>query len=430
MHTKIFSLLICNLLLIFSCKENKTEDKIVESIDEIIINQRAKSRIDSVLKGLVDSGNIAGVSALIFEKDKEVYFNAYGYADREAKRAMDRNTIVQIYSMTKPITGVALMTLYEEGKFSLDDPLSKYAPEFADMTVFTGVDEKGGLITEPLDRPITIRDITRHTAGFPRNADIQGLGPIVASADAMNRENTLTQMAEKMGATPLIFQPGTQWEYGPCVDVQAFMVERISGLPYGEYVRKKVLDPLGMSETRYFIPEADRDRFAALYRRKEKGVLIRDTITYDNYTEHWPLTRGGSGLTSTVDNYMRFAQMLVKGGVLDSNQILQSQTVHMMATNQLAETITARSFLPSKGQVGFGIDFAVRIAPPANSEENNGVVGEFFWDGAASTLFWVDPVNELTAVLFVQLFPYDGIGLHKSFRDAVYGPFEGISNEK
>ncbi len=430
MSPKIYSLLICNLLLIVSCKENKTEDKIVESIDEIIINQRTKTRIDSVLKGFVDSGNIAGVSALIFEKDREVYFNAFGYADREAKRTMDRNTIVQIYSMTKPITGVALMTLYEEGKFSLDDPLSKYAPEFADMTVFTGVDEKGNVITEPLNRPITIRDITRHTAGFPRNADIKGLGPIIAAADAMNRENTLTEMAEKMGTTPLIFQPGTQWEYGPCVDVQAFMVERISGVPYSEYVRKNVLDPLGMSETSYFIPEVNRNRFAALYIRKEKGVLLRDTITYANYTEHSPLTRGGSGLTSTVDNYMRFAQMLVKDGVLDSVQILKSQTVHMMATNQLDETITKRSFLPSKGQVGFGIDFAVRVAPPANSEENNGVVGEFFWDGAASTLFWVDPVNKLTAVLFVQLFPYDGIGLHKSFRDAVYGPFEAISNEK
>ncbi len=430
MNTKTFFLLIFNLVLISSCKENEPKEKIVHADDEIVITQEAKSRIDSVLKGFVDAGNIAGVSALIFEKDQEVYFNAFGYADREATESMNRNTIVQIYSMTKPITGVALMNLYEEGKFSLDDPLSKYAPEFSNMTVFKEVDKKGNLITEPLNRPITIRDITRHTAGFPRNSNIEGLGPIIADIDALNRNNSLTQMAEKMGKTPLIFQPGTQWEYGPCVDVQAFMVERISGEPYRDYVRKNVLDPLGMHETRYFIPEEDRNRFAALYVRKGEGVLERDTITYDNYTEHWPLTRGGSGLTSTLDNYMRFARMLVKGGALDSVRILQSKTIDLMATNQLADTITERSFLPSKGQVGFGIDFAVRVAPPANSEENNGVVGEFFWDGAASTLFWVDPVNELTAVLFVQLFPYDQIGLHKSFRDAVYGSFETISNEK
>ncbi|CAN0583770.1 unnamed protein product, partial [Ectocarpus sp. 12 AP-2014] len=138
---------------------------------------------------------------------------------------------------------------------------------------------------------------------------------------------------------------------------------------------------------------------------------------------HWPLTRGGSGLTSTIDDYMRFAQMLVHQGSLDSVQVLQPETVKLMATNHLPDSVTKRSWLPSKGQVGFGIDFAVRVAPPKTPNENNGVVGEFYWDGAASTLFWVDPVNQLTAVLFVQLFPYDQIGLHKQFRDAVYGPY-------
>ncbi|MGB5553180.1 MAG: serine hydrolase domain-containing protein [Flavobacteriaceae bacterium] len=386
-----------------------------------IINSEAKARLDSTLQAFVDAGNIAGVSALIFEKDQEVYFKAYGHADREQAKTMDRNTIVQIYSMTKPVTGVALMTLYEEGKFLLDDPLSKYAPEFANMTVYTGVDDKGQVLSEPLKREITIRDITRHTAGFPNRDDIPGLSELLKNADAMNRENTLVQMAEKMGKTPLWFQPGTQWEYGPCVDVQAFLVERISGQPYGEYVKEHVLDPLVMNDTRYYIPEEDRNRFAALYIRKGEGELVRDSLTYSNYTEHWPLIRGGSGLTSTLDNYMNFAQMLVHKGILDNKRILKPETVELMATNQLADSITERSWLPGKGQVGFGVDFAVRIAPPANIEENNGVVGEFFWDGAASTLFWVDPVNQLTAVLFVQLMPYDQIGLHKAFRDAVYG---------
>jgi CubicO group peptidase (beta-lactamase class C family) len=418
-----FLLLGCMSIGFLACNEKELPSKEGASEPQYIINEVAKSRIDATLKSFVDSGNIAGISALIFEKDKEVYFNTFGFADREATREMDRNTIVQIYSMTKPITGVALMTLYESGKLDLDEPLSKYAPEFADMTVFTGIDSEGTIQTEPLNRPITIRDITRHTAGFPRNADIEGLGSIIIAADAMNRNNTLVQMAEKMGATPLIFQPGAQWEYGPCVDVQAFLVERISGIPYTEYVRQHVLNPLNMNETRYFIPEEDQNRFAALYIRKEEGILERDTVTYDNYLQKWPLTRGGSGLTSTLDDYMRFAQMLVNDGTLDSVQILKPQTIKMMATNQLADTVTERSFLPSKGQVGFGIDFAVRLAPPASAEENNGVVGEFFWDGAASTLFWVDPVNDMTAVLFVQLFPYDQIGLHKAFRDAVYGPY-------
>ncbi len=415
--------LALSLLFAISCRETPKSHPEVAAI-KYITNDSAKSRLDSTLKSFVDSGNISGISALIFEKGKEVYFGAYGHADREAQKPMDRNTIVQIYSMTKPITGTALMTLYDENKFELDDPLSKYAPEFANMSVFTGVDKNGKLLTEPLKRPITIRDITRHTAGFPRSADVEVLGPVIAKADAMNRENTLVQMAEKMGATPLVFQPGSQWEYGPCVDVQAFMVERISGMPYGEYVQKHVLGPLKMDQTRYFIPESDRDRFAALYIRKGEGELVRDSVTYDNYTEHWPMTRGGSGLTSTLDNYMRFAQMLVNKGTLDSVTILKPETVQLMATDQLADSVQPRSFLPSKGQVGFGIDFAVRVAPPKDAKENNGVVGEFFWDGAASTLFWVDPVNELTAVMFVQLFPYDQIGLHHAFRDAVYGPYK------
>tara|TARA_R110000765_G_scaffold184261_1_gene290068 strand:- start:121 stop:1389 length:1269 start_codon:yes stop_codon:yes gene_type:complete len=417
---KKLPILFILFLFISACKESPKETVVAEPV---IITPSAKARIDSVLQNFVDTQNIAGVSALIFEEGQEVYYNAFGYADLNAKKPMDRNTIVQIYSMTKPITGTALMTLYEQGKFKLDDPISKYLPEFSNMTVYTGVDSNGNVMTEPLKREVSIRDITRHTAGFPNRADIPGLSELMIKADAMNRENTLTQMGEKMGKVPLWFQPGTQWEYGPCVDVQALLVERIAGIPYGEYVRKNILDPLEMSETRYFIPSEDRDRFAKLYIRKGEGELVQDSITYSNYTEHWPLTRGGSGLTSTLDNYMRFAQMLVHEGSLDSVKVLKPETIQLMATNQLADSVTERSWLPTKGQVGFGIDFAVRVAPPKTPEENNGVVGEFYWDGAASTLFWVDPVNNLTAVLFVQLFPYDQIGLHKQFRDAVYGPY-------
>lgn len=418
-----FPCLIFAVLLFFTaCRENKKETSLSNSPEKLVTDS-VTARIDSTLKNFVDSGNSAGVSALIFEKGEEVYFNAFGNADREAKKPMNRNTIVQIYSMTKPITGVALMTLYEEGNFELDDPVAKYAPEFANMKVYVGEDVQGKPILEAPNRPMTIRDITRHTAGFAPANDTP-LGRMVAEADALNRNNTLTEMAEKMGKIPLFFHPGEQWQYGPSVDVQAFLVERISGIPYKEYVRTHVLDKLGMRQTRYFIPESDRERFAALYRRTGEGELERDSVTYSNYLEEWPMTRGGSGLTSTLDDYMKFTQMLVNEGTLDSVTVLRPETVKLMATNQLADSITERHFLPSKGQVGFGIDFAVRIAPPENTEENNGVVGEFFWDGAASTLFWVDPVNELTAVLFVQLFPYDQIGLHKGFRDAVYGPLD------
>ncbi|PCJ98972.1 MAG: serine hydrolase [Flavobacteriaceae bacterium] len=420
-------LLMGILLFVSACKDTPKANEEVETV-AYVVNESAVARIDSTLKSIVDSGNIAGVSALIFEKDKEVYYNAFGYADLEAKKPMDRNTIVQIYSMTKPITGTALMTLHEEGKFDLDDPLEKFAPEFANMKVYVGEDAAGKPILEDANRAITIRDITRHTAGFGNNGNIPGLGKLIAEADAMNRENTLVQMAEKLGSTPLHFHPGTQWEYGPCVDIQAFLVERISGMPYKEYVRTHVLDPLKMDKTRYFVPEEDRGLFSAIYFREGAGldslVQLSAEDSKSNYFTEWPLTRGGSGLTASIDNYQRFARMLVNEGTFEGTTILKPETIKLMATSHLSDSITERMWLPSKGQVGFGIDFAVRLRPPATKEENNGVVGEFFWDGAASTLFWVDPINDLTAVLFVQLFPYDQVGLHKAFRDAVYGPIE------
>lgn len=392
-----------------------------------VVDAATTARIDSTLRSYAESGRVAGVSALVYEKGREAYSGAFGSADRERKVPMARNTIVQIFSMTKPVTGVALMTLYEKGAFQLDDPVAKYAPEFAKLMVYSGTDASGQPILEAPRRPVTIRDLTRHTAGFATGADNPGVGPLLGAADPLNRSNTLAQMASKLGSVPLWFQPGEKWAYGPSVDVQAFLVERISGEPYEKYVREHVLDPLKMTTTRYYVPEQDRGRLAAMYDRSDDGVLTRrpDTLAFAFNTNHWPLTPGSYGLTSTLDDYMRFARMLVNGGELDGVRILRPETVKLMATSHLSDSVTDRSWLPSKGQVGFGIDFAVRVRPPASAQENNGVVGEFFWDGAASTLFWVDPVSDLTAVLFVQLMPFDRIGLHKSFRDAVYGPYTG-----
>lgn len=384
----------------------------------VIIDKSAKARIDSTLKSFVDAGSIAGVSALIFEKNKEVYFNAFGYADREAKRTMNRNTIVRIYSMTKPITGVALMTLYEQGAFQLDDPLSKYAPEFANMKVYKGVDASGNLILEPAKRPITIRDLTRHTTGFAVGTELPGLKELVQKVDPMNPNNTLSEMAKKLATLPLAFHPGDQWAYGCSVDVQAYLVELLSGKPFDQYIKEKILDPLGMIHTRYVVPEHERKNFAVLYRTNGDKLT---PVTDENFNlKKWPLTPGGYGLTSTLDDYMKFARMLVNKGRLGKAVVLKPETIKLMSTSHLSDTITQRMWLPSKGQVGFGIDFAVRTRPPASKEENNGVVGEFFWDGAASTLFWVDPVNDITAVMFVQIMPFYG-KLHKTFRDAVYG---------
>ena len=386
-----------------------------------IIDQAAIYRIDSMLQSIVSDNIVAGASALIFEKGREVYFNAYGYADREAGVPMARNTIATIYSMTKPVTGVTLMTLYEKGLFKLDDPLARYAPEFGDMQVAARLDDSGKRILEPLDRPITIADITRHTAGFSRRTDL-GLDKLHTEADLLGKENTLADMASKLSGIPLGYQPGTRWEYGISVDVQAYLVEQLTGKPFDAYMREVVLDPLGMDDTGYYVPVGKRNRVAAVYSRTDQGLdRVPDNQVHEINFGQWPMKPGGWGLKATIDDYMKFARMLVNGGSYNGVKVLEPETVKLMATNHLPE-VQDSSWLPSKGRVGFGIDFAVRTAPPQSAEERNGVVGEFFWDGAASTLFWVDQVNELTAVLFIQVFPFQG-NVHKDFRDAVYGPF-------
>lgn len=389
-----------------------------------IVNDSVKRRIDATLKNFVESEKLVGVSALVFEKGKEVYYNAFGYADREANKPMDRNTIVRIFSMTKPITGVALMKLYEKGAFQLDDPLSKYAPEFASMKVFKGVDASGKMILEPAKRPITIRDITRHTAGFAQD-NHPVLGELVRKANAMNVTNTLSQMAQKLASLPLQFHPGDEWNYGVSVDVQAYLVEKLSGKPFDQFLKENIFDPLKMTHTKYVLSQDELQNFAGSYRRGNNGKLSRipDGEANNLNTKNWALKPGGFGLVSTLDDYMKFAQMLVNKGTLGNLTILKPETVKLMATSHLSDTISQRMWLPSKGRVGFGIDFAVRTAPAQTAEENVGTVGEFFWDGAASTLFWVDPKNELTAVLFTQVMPFYG-ELHKRFRDAVYGPYD------
>ena len=389
-----------------------------------VLDATAKARIDSTLGAFVSSGRLVAASALVWEKGGEAYFGAFGMADREAGRPMSRDAIAQIFSMTKPITGVALMKLFEQGKFQLDEPLAKYLPEYADVRVYAGSDAAGAPRLEPVARPITIRDITRHTAGFAASAGDSGVALLYRRADPLNRRNTLAEFSRRLASVPLASQPGTRWGYGISVDVQAALVERLSGQPFEQYVRQHVLDPLRMRETRYVVPESDLARFAALYQRSASGVLTRapDSSARSFNTRSWPLTPGAFGLTSTLDDYMRFTRMLLGGGELDGVRILRPETVRLMATNHLPSTVTDSSFLAGKGQVGFGIDFAVRVKPPASAAENNGVVGEFFWDGLASTLFWVDPANELTAVLFTQVVPFDPVKLHKGFRDAVYGP--------
>jgi CubicO group peptidase (beta-lactamase class C family) len=380
-----------------------------------------KKRIDAALSAMIADGRAAGTSALIWQDGREAYFGTAGMADRDAKRPMRRDTIAQIYSMTKPVTGVALMQLWEQGKFRLDDPLAKYLPEYAEMRVYAGKDAAGQPRYVPAERPITVRDILRHTAGFAYGAGSTPAHDAYVAAEPLALTIPLAEASKRLARVPLLYQPGTQWEYSIAVDVQAALVERLSGEAFADYVRAHIFEPLKMRETGWRQPDARLPRFAAM-NVKTDGTLVQQPAAEAqtlNFRDH-ALTPGGFGLASTLDDYARFARMLLNKGELDGARILKPSTVRLMATDQLDPIITERAWLPSKGAVGFGLDVAVRKSPPQSREESRGAVGEFFWDGMASTLFWVDPANKLTAVFFVQTIPYDGT-LHRDFRAAVYG---------
>lgn len=380
-----------------------------------------RARIDAALKQMVDDGRAAGTSALIWQDGKEVYFGSAGMADRTANRPMRRDTIAQIFSMTKPVTGVALMQLWEAGKFHLDDPLAKYLPEYAAMRVYTGKDAAGKPVYGPAERSITVRDIMRHTAGFAYGAGPTPAHDAYVAADPLALDISLAEASRRLAGVPLLFQPGSQWSYSAAVDVQAALVEKLSGERFADYVQGHIFAPLKMTDTGWRQPDARLPRFAAMNMKKEGGLgqMPDADARRLNFQDH-ALTPGGFGLASTLDDYQRFARMLLNQGELDGARILKPSTVRLMATDQLDPAITERLWLPEKGAVGFGLDFAVRKKPPQTPTENRGATGEFFWDGAASTLFWVDPANRLTVVFFVQTMPYDGT-LHRDFRAAVYG---------
>ena len=382
-----------------------------------------KARIDRALAAMVSSGRAVGVSAVVWKNGREVYSGIAGQADREANRPMRRDTLAQIYSMTKPVTGVALMKLWEQGRFGLDDPLARYLPEFSQTRVFAGLDASGKPILRAPDRPILIRDILRHTAGFGYGAGDDHPGREWARLDPLNPDHDLAEFGRRLAKVPLLADPGRRWSYSAAVDVQALLVEKLTGIPFERYVREQIFVPLGMTETAWTQPEDRYPRLAAMYEKGAGGKLQRASEKEQrglNFNPDRKLTMGGAGLVSSADDYMQFARMLLNNGSLDGVRILKPSTVKLMATDQLDPLVTERSWLSSKGNGGFGIDFFVRTGQPRDARENRGALGEYFWDGRASTLFWVDPVNKITAVFLVQVIPFDGT-LHRDLRRAVYG---------
>lgn len=365
-------------------------------------------RLDALLEREIRAGRSSGMVVAV-ARHGEVIQRTYGYMDVESQRPMRPDAMFRLYSMTKPIASVALLTLYEEGLFQLTDPLDKYIPQFADLEVYAGKDANGRPILEPPKRKPTIQDAFRHTLGLSG-----GLGN--TDVDALYRQaglgmfelESLQQEIERLASVPLRYSPGDQWVYGLGHDVQAYLVEYFSGMPYADYVRTAVLEPLGMRHTVFGVPPAMKRDFATVYDRNTSGKLVPDTADrYARFTDH---AFGTLSLSGSAPDYLRFAQMLLNGGELDGVRILGRKTVELMTQNHLPPNIP--SIAPNgPAATGYGLGVSVTLDTAALGRP--GSAGSFGWGGAATTTFTVNPAEDMVIVIMGQVMPNDGDLLQK-----------------
>jgi CubicO group peptidase (beta-lactamase class C family) len=368
------------------------------------------NRIRPAMERDIANGEMAGGVGLIARRGQIAYFDTWGMSDREANKPMQKDSIFRMFSMTKAVTGVAVMTLYEEGRFSLHDPLSKFLPEFAHMKVATErTDPATGkriYYTVPAQREITILDLLRHTSGLnyagPRDENGEsiyrklGLG----GGDAVY---PLSEMIRRLASAPLVHQPGTIWDYSYSIDVLARLVEVVSGQPVDRYFAERIFKPLRMVDTGYYVPEEKWGRLAALYTPNPGGPIKRSTeAAQDSYKKKPVLLGGGSGLVSTAMDYARLVQMLLNQGHLDGAQILSPKTVDLMRSNQLGDLPSVNNVNGRVGY-GFGLTFAVNLG--IEKTGTIGSPGEYNWGGAAGTAFWIDPKEQMIGVFMVQVMP-------------------------
>ena len=368
--------------------------------EEVGMSSERLERLNDAMQGLVDDGLLSGITTMISRHGKIAHFGTFGHRDIEAGAEMSEDVIFRIYSMTKPITGVALMMLYEEGKFRLSDPVHRYIPEFEGLVVAREDGPNGQPITEPADHPMTVRELMAHTAGLSYGifSDTQVDAMYRDAGIIVDPDQTLKGMIDELSKIPLLYQPGSRWHYSVAVDVQGYLVEVLSGQRFDEFLNERLFGPLGMNDTAFHVTEDKADRFAQVYTHDEDGNLTPQEgfggrRSYFDPPAH---LSGGGGLVSTTMDYMRFSQMLLNGGELDGVRILAPSTVKLMHLNHLPRELKEMS--PG---TGFGLDFAVVLDPVAADGISK---GEYYWGGAAGTWFWIDPKEDLVFVGMIQHF--------------------------
>lgn len=340
---------------------------------------------EQALHALVDEGRLAGVTSLVARKGKVVAFDAYGYKDVAAKTPMTTDTIFRIASMTKPIAGVAMMMLWEEGKWTLDDPVYKHIPEFKDLKVATPDGEVAQV------HPMTMRELMSHTAGFDVSSGYE---------QANLSDGDLQAMIDKLAKLPLATQPGTDWRYGPSVNIQGYIVEKLSGLTLDVFLSKRIFEPLKMKDTGFWVAPSKRDRVTRVHTYgPDKKVMLAPSSSADPSRKPVFLS-GSGGLFSTAEDYFRFAQMLLNGGELEGARLIKPSTVQLMRTNVLNPGVQVDLYGPKEAGIGFGLDFAI-VMDPAKAATPRGQ-DSFYWGGAFGTWFWIDPTNEVIVIGMIQ----------------------------
>jgi CubicO group peptidase (beta-lactamase class C family) len=353
-------------------------------------------RLDVYMQGLVDQGHLPGAITMVARHGKIVNYQTFGKTGINGP-PMAKDTIFRIYSQSKPVTGVAMMILFEEGKWRLDDPVTKFVPEFAHLQVYKGQNPDGTFITEPAARPPTMRELMSHTGGFAYGLRTDQPIEKAYRDSGLLGSKTQADFLAAVAKLPLATQPGTEWRYSVSVDIQGLIIERLSGLSLADFMKSRIFDPLKMNDTAFWIPPGRSARLAALYMidPKARKLVPADSFMVLDVTKPPPIASGGGGLVSTTTDYARFAQMLLNGGQLDGARILAPGTIELMASNHLSDAVMGApdaSFSPAKG-LGFGLDFAV-VTDPARAGTLQGE-GSYSWGGAAGTWFWIDPKNDL-----------------------------------
>lgn len=375
-------------------------------------------------RNYIDPGKIAGCQTLVARHGQVAYLRSLGQMDRERNKPMRDDTIHRIYSMTKPVTSVALMQLFERGYFGLNDPVSRYIPEWREQKVWvSGAGDE--METRAPTRPMTFRHVLSHTGGLTYGGTNHPVDKAYRLAGVRRGEGeTLCDFILKLAEVPLRYEPGEAWLYSLSTDVCGYLVEAISGQRFDRYLQEHIFDPLGMVDTSFFVAPEKAHRFAANYQRQpDKTLKLIDDPATSSYLREPSFFSGGGGLTGTIGDYYRFCEMLRRGGELDGSRILGPRTIDLMTKNHLAGgkdltqmAIGAFSETANEG-VGFGLGFAMSL-----SSVDTGTLGEgdYYWGGAASTIFWVDPLEDLTVVFMTQLMPSATFNFRGQLKNIIY----------